>query len=89
MDVRRLIMMMEGRDASDACPIRCDRSGAKKCLGRVVFVLFVGYDMLNQSLTKANSYNALIFLTFFFFIADFFFFLFAFFLGPYSERNFF
>jgi hypothetical protein len=38
---------------------------------------------------EANSYNALIFFTFFFFIADSSFFLFAFFLGPYSERNFF
>ena len=38
---------------------------------------------------QANSYNAHFFFTFFFFIADSFFFLFAFFLGPYSERNFF
>jgi hypothetical protein len=38
---------------------------------------------------KANSYNAHFFSPFFFFIADSSFFLFAFFLGPYSKRNFF
>jgi hypothetical protein len=38
---------------------------------------------------EANSYNAHFFSPFFFFIADSSFFLFAFFLGPYSERNFF
>ena len=36
--------------------------------------------------TEANAYNALFFK--FFFIANYCFFLFAFFLGPYSERNF-
>ena len=38
---------------------------------------------------QANSYNAHFFFPFYFFIADSSFFLFAFFLGPYSERNFF
>jgi hypothetical protein len=56
-------------------------------LGRKVLPsAFFGF---NKTAPKANSYNALIFFTFFFFIADSSFFLFAFFLGPYSERNFF
>ena len=47
------------------------------------------FSILRVFVSQANSYNAHFFFTFFFFIADSFFFLFAFFLGPYSERNFF
>ena len=46
-------------------------------------------DVLCSSVGEANSYNAHFFSPFFFLIADSSFFLFAFFLGPYSERNFF